>query len=170
MRESERKRKPTEKMIELSAKKQQVESKKGPSRRNATSLPIGTITQQNSSKKLFNEYLLAANLKWTDIEQISVNTRTAETTGSLLPKQTTYSILEGFVRFLYNYDATKTRNKEKKYPFKTADSYFSQAKQLLIDNYGVLAESKCSKIRKQMKKLFTERDVRLTLSCAGLLT
>jgi hypothetical protein len=45
MRESERKRKPTEKMIELSAKKQQVESKKGLSRRNATSLPIGTITQ-----------------------------------------------------------------------------------------------------------------------------
>jgi hypothetical protein len=66
--------------------------------------------------------IVVANLKWTDIEQISVNTRTAETTGSLLPKQTTYSILEGFVRFLYNYDATKTRNKEKKYPFKTADS------------------------------------------------
>ena len=164
MRQGERKRKPTEKMIELSTKRKEVESIKGPSRRNPTSVPMGTITQQNSSKKLFNEYLLAANHTWADLEEISMRTKAAENTGAKMPIQTIYSILEGFVRFLYNYDATKSRNKENKYPFKTADSYFSQAKQLLIDTFGELTENKCTKIRSQMKKLFTERDVRLSIT------
>jgi len=164
MRQGERKRKPTEKMAEFEAKRQQTEVNKLPSRRNPTSVPIGTITQQNSAKKLFHEYLTAANHTMDDLREISMRTKEAETTGCMMPMQTTYSILEGFVRFLYNYDATKSRNKENKYPFKTADSYLSQAKQLLIETFCPLTESKCSRIRSQMKKLFTERDVRLKIN------
>jgi hypothetical protein len=137
---------------------------KRPVRRHVISVPTGSATQQNSSNKLFDEYLDASNLSWSQVEEISISTKKATDNGSLLPQLNTYVLLDGFVRFLYNYEATKSRNKENKYPFSTADNYFSQAKQVLIENYGPLDESRCKQIRYRMKSLFKERDTILSIS------
>ena len=93
-------------MAEIVCQTTEAEQKDRPRRRNAMSIPLGSATQQNSSEKLFDEYLLASNITWENIEDISIKTKTAEQKGSHFPSQTTYTVLEGFVRFLYSYEAS----------------------------------------------------------------
>ena len=169
MGRGERKRKPTEKMalIETEKTKDGVDeanvSEKRPRRHNGIAIPRGSKTQQNSSDKLFDEYLESSNMTWTDVKIILKKTQNAEQQGDEIPRQSSYTILEGFVRFLYNYEAKKTRNKENVYTFKTADSYFSQAKMVIAESWN-LNESRCKKIRSKLKKVFLERDTMLSIS------
>jgi hypothetical protein len=83
-----------------------------------------------------------------------------------LPLQTPYTILEGFINFLFNYNAKKSRNSENGFTQNTAESYFSQAKQVFVDNYGELDgwEKKCQKIRRGLVSKFSERATKLGIA------
>ena len=131
MSRCERKRKPSEKVIEMDKSKQRKDDSKRkdegaqrPCRISSVYLPQGSINQQKSSMKLFDEYLLASNFTWLDIQRISKGTQEATKNATKIPNQSTYSVLQGFVRFLYNYDAPKTRNKEISTPFQPQIAIF----------------------------------------------
>ena len=104
-----------------------------------------------------------SNISWDDIRALSAATTTATREGKQLPRCSLYSVLESWCKFLYNYRSARAKNSENVLSLGTADNYLSQMKQLLCENFGGLDEGRCRKIRGDMKKIFTERSLKMQI-------